>query len=299
MNCVFRFQLTVKTGLIVTLALAVVFAAGCPKKQQDKSSQTPPSSASREKKTPKLDTKIQPPPAANDREKTEPPLAAEQPKEPTMHEPANFKPYESLNGTEAKINFITKYADEYPGSEALLVYKVLDDNDVKVRKAAMGILALKNLDDSNVVYVAAKALKDSELEVRQSEIQACTAITDPAVENVLLTAIADSSAEVRTHAIQVAGHKRPAVRMSVLKAGITSQYGDVKEGTVSSLIDASSPAAMDILIIGLKDSNPDFRNEVKSEINFLISQEFDSYDQAQKWWDDNRSKFDDALAEKK
>ena len=259
--------MAVKTGLIVTLALAVIFAAGCPKKQ-------------------------------NDQKKTEPPVAAEQPKEPNMPEPADLKPYESLNGAEAKINFITKYADEHPGSEALMVYKVLDDNDVKVRMAAMGILAMKNLDDPNVVYVAAKALKDSEPEVRKSAIEACAPITDPAVENVLLTAIADSSEKVRTHAIQVAGHKQPAVRMSVLKAGITSQYGDVKEGTVSSLVDASSPAAMDILIIGLKDTNPDFRNEVRTEIDFLISQKFDTYDQAKKWWDANRSKFDDNLAEK-
>jgi len=259
--------MAVKTGLIVTLALAVVFAAGCPKKQ-------------------------------NDQKKTEPPVAAEQPQKPALPEPADLKPYESLNGAEEKIAFITKYADEHPGSEALMVYKVLDDNDVKVRMAAMEILAMKDLDDPNVVYVASKALKDSELEVRQSAIQACTAITDPAVENVLLTAIADSSEEVRTHAIQVAGHKQPAVRMSVLKAGITSQYEDVKEDTVSALVDASSPAAMDILITGLKDTNPDFRNEVRTEIDFLISQKFDTYDQAQKWWDDNRSKFDDTLAKK-
>ncbi len=267
MNCIFRFEMAVKTGLMVTLALAVVFAAGCPKKQ-------------------------------NDQKKTEPTVAAEQPKEPTLPEPADLKSYKSLNGAEAKINFITKYADEHPESAAIMVYKVLDDNDVKVRKAAMGILAMKNLDDPNVVYVAAKALKDSELEVRQSAIQACTAITDPAVENVLLTAIADSSEKVRTQAIQVASHKQPAVRLSVLKAGITSQYENVKEDAVSSLVNAPSPAAMDILIIGLKDTNPDFRDEVKSEINSLISQEFDTYDQAQKWWDANRSKFDDTLTEK-
>jgi hypothetical protein len=55
---------------------------------------------------------------------------------------------------------------------------------------------------------------------------------------------------------------------------------------------------MDILIIGLKDPNPDFRNEVRTEINFLVSQKFDTYDQAKKWWDDNRSKFGDTLAKK-
>ena len=92
--------------------------------------------------------------------------------------------------------------------------------------------------------------------------------------------------------------KDPDVRLSVLKAGIASQYEDVKEDTVSSLIDASSPAAMDILITGLKDPNPDFRDSVKSAIDFLVSQEFDTYDQAQKWWDANRSKYDDDLSEK-
>jgi len=288
-------------------ALVVIFAVGCPRKQ-GKSSSPPPSSASSEKKTPNRETQIRPAAEVNQNTVASPvkpiaenktaAVAKEPAKEVTLPEPINFQPYESMHIAEEKIAFITKYADEHPGTEALMVYKVLDDNDVKVRKAAMGILAMKNLDDPNVVYVAAKALKDSELEVRQSAIQACTAITDPAVENVLLTAIADSSEEVRTHAIQVAGHKQPAVRMSVLKAGITSQYEDVKEDTVSSLVDASSPAAMDILIIGLKDTNPDFHDEVKSEINFLISQKFDTYDQAKKWWDDNRSKFDDTLAEK-
>jgi len=329
MNRIFRFKMTVRTGLIITLLFAVVMAAGCPKKQ-DKSAPTP---APNETKSPKQDTQIATPPAeanvpnvvaspaepvvdtktttvakspakevslpaADDRKKTEPPVAAEQPKELTLPQPAALKPLESLKTADEKIEFISEYADQHPESAAAMVYNVLDDKDVEVRTAAMEMLTTKDLDDSNVVLVAAKALKDSEPQIRQSAVEACTPITDPAVKNVLLEAIADSSEEVRTAAIQLADQKELPVRMGVLRAGITSQYEDVKEAVVSSLVDISSPAAMDILITGLKDANPDFRDEVKSEISFLISQDFDTYDQAQKWWNANRDKFDNALIEK-
>jgi hypothetical protein len=325
MNRIFRFEMTVRTGLIITLLLAVVFAAGCPKKQ-DKSAKTP---ASNDTKSPEQDTQIESPPVeantpsavitptepAVDKKETTadktPPKVADtkpamqqeaptppQPKAPPILQPADFKPLESLKTAEEKIDFITEYADEHPESTAAMVYNALDDNDVEVRTAAMEMLALKELDDSNVVPVAAKALKDSEPQIRQSAVEACAAITDPAVKNVLLEAIADSSEEVRTAAIQLADQKEPVIRLEVLNAGITSRYEDVKGTVVSSLIDVSSPAAMDILITGLKDTNPDFRDEVKSAISLLISQDFDTYDQAQKWWNANRDKFDNELNEK-
>jgi hypothetical protein len=300
-------------------------AAGCPKKQ-DKSAKTP---ASNDTKSPKQDTQIATPPAeanspsavitptepAVDKTKTTadktPPKAADtkmamqqkalsfpQLKAPPMPRPAELKPLESLKTAGEKIDFITEYADEHPESAAIMVYNVLDDNDVEVRTAAMEMLAMKDSSDPNIVFVADKALKDSELQIRQSAVEACTAVTDPAVENVLLEAIADSSEEVRTAAIQLADQKEPAIRLEVLKAGITSQYEDVKEPVVSSLIDISSPAAMDVLITGLKDADPDFREDVRSAITFLVSQDFDTYDQAQKWWNANRDKFDDELIEK-
>jgi len=209
-----------------------------------------------------------------------------------------LKPFESLKDAEEKIDFITDYADEHPESAAIMVYNVLDDNDVEVRTAAMEMLAIKDLDDPNVVFVAAKALKDDEPQIRQSAIEACTSVTDPTVGSVLVAALADESEDVRTAAIQVADQKEPVIRLEVLKAGIASQYEDVKETVVSSLTDASSPAAMDILITGLKDTDSDFRDEVKSAISFLVSQDFDTYDQAKKWWNANRDKFDNELVEK-
>jgi hypothetical protein len=321
MNRIFSFEKAVKTGLIVTLALAVIFAAGC-RKKQDKTEKTPPPSVPSVKKTTDEVTKVQPSAAEVNKSTVAPaePVVSKTttavtpvlPKETgvpavgkktelpkmTAPEPADLKPYESLNASEEKVDFINEYSDEHPESAALLAYKALDDNDVEVRTAAIEMLAMKELDDPNVIYVAAKAIKDSEAEIRQGAIEACTAVTDPVVGEVLKEAINDSSEEVRTAAMQVADQKDPVIRLPILKAGITSQYEDVKENAVSSLIDLSSPAAVDALIAGLKDPNPDFRDTVKSALDFLISQEFDNYDQAYKWWNANKNKFDDELNEK-
>ena len=305
-------------------------AAGCTKKQ-DKPAKTP---ASNDTKSPKQDTQIATPPveanvpgvvtlptepAVDKKEttadKTPPKVADTEPamqqkvpspkapsslqlKAPPMLEPADLKPLESLKTAEEKTDFITEFADAHPELTPALVYNVLDDNDVEVRTAAMEMLAMKESSDPNIIFVAAKALKDSEPQIRQSAIEACTSVTDPAVGDLLVAALADESEDVRTAAIQLADQKEPAIRLEVLNAGITSQYEDLKETVVSSLIDISSPAAMDVLITGLKDADPDFRDEVRSAITFLVSQDFDTYDQAQKWWNANRDKFDDELIEK-
>jgi hypothetical protein len=317
MNRIFGFKMAVRTGLIITLLLAVVMAAGCPKKQDNASAP-----ASSDKKSPKQDTQIKTPvveanglgavtsptePAVDKKETTAGTKPATQQKAPSsfqfkappIPEPADLKPLESLKGADEKIDFIADFADAHPELTSALVYKALDDSDLDVRTSAMDLLAMKeDADDPNIIYVAVKAMKDVEPQIRQSAVEACASVTDPTVGSVLVSALADESEDVRAAAIQVADQKEPAIRLSVLKAGITSQYEDVKEAVVSSLTDASSPAAMDILITGLKDPNPDFRENVKSAISFLVSQEFDTYDQAKKWWNSNRSKFDNELTEK-
>jgi hypothetical protein len=326
MNRIFKIELIVGTALIVAL-LAVVFITGCRKKQAE----PPKASAPSGTKSHKLDTQIKTPvveangpnvvasptePAVNKTRTTAgktPPKAADtkpamqrktpssaQLKAPPMPRPADLKPLESLKDNDEKIEYITDYADEHPESAAIMVYNVLDDNDVEVRAAAMEMLAMKELDDPNVVFVADKALRDSEPQVRQSAVEACAPVTDPAVGKVLIDALADESEDVRTAAIELADQKEPAIRLEVLKAGITSQYEDVREGAISSLTDASSPAAVDILIEGLQNPNPEFREPFKDALDSLLSTDGDltTYDQYKKWWNANRSRFDNELVEK-
>jgi len=301
MNRIFRFKMAVRTGLIITLLLAVVMAAGCPKKQDNASAPASSDKKSSSAEANGLGAAISPTKPADTKMAMQQKVPSpSQLKAPLMPQPADLKPLESLKSAEEKIDFITEYADEHPESAAVMVYNVLDDNDVEVRTAAMELLAMEESNDPNVVYVAAKALKDSEVQIRQSALEACASVTDPMVGSVLVSALADQSEDVRTAAIQVADQKEPAIRLSVLKAGITSHYEDVREGAVSSLIDVSSPAGVDILIEGLKNPNPEFREPFKDALDFLlpIEEELETYSQYKKWWNANRNKFDDELTEK-
>ena len=315
MSRIFKIETVAGTGLIIALS-AAVFITGCPKKQTEPSK----TSAASEQKKPGHRT---PPPSssvesgdqntANEENKTtstvnprtaenvsetiegEKSAAVSQVKEPALAEPADFKPYDSLKDQGEKIDFIGQYTGEHPNAIPAVVNKVLDDEDADVRAASLLMLEMADFNDGNTVYVITKALKDTEPRVRQAAIEACNPLTDPAVVNILAGGLADESEEVRASSMEVASQKEPDIRLPVLKASITSQYEDVKEGAVSSLIEIDNPDAVDILITGLKDPNPDFRESVKSAINFLISQEFDTYDQAQNWWNANRNKFDDEL----
>jgi len=61
------------------------------------------------------------------------------------------------------------------------------------------------------------------------------------------------------------------------------------------LEDRSDHSAVDILIEGLKDNDPDFREEVNASLDFLIDKEFKTYQEAQAWWNANKDNYDEDL----
>lgn len=216
------------------------------------------------------------------------------------HPPAelNLNQFDALADSDAKMEFISDFADAHPEQTIDLVNKALNDADAEVRLAAVESLSEKEEIGPEAVAAVTKALKDGDERVRQAAVEACANLNAPEIPKILVQAINDSSEDVRSAAFSVVDDKDPPVRLDVLKVGISSQYGDVKEATVTSLIDLSSPAAVDVLIPALKDPDENFREDVASAIEFLVSQEFQTYEQAKKWWDANRKKFDEELNEK-
>jgi hypothetical protein len=334
MNRMVRFETAVRAVLVCVLLLAVVIAAGCSKKQ-DQARKTSSDVAPRDETSPQGNVQVEtpavevntensvpppPPPEAavnkkdtggvrqtvgkkvgrplSERKKVSLPAEANAAAAPETPSEPSVKRFESLAGKEEKVDWIAEFSESHPESTVAMVDKALDDSDVAVRSAAMGVLIDKELDDPEVVRVAAKALKDNDEEIRQNAVEACGSVNNPEVGKVLVQALSDVSEDVRTAALQVADQKDTDIRLEVLKAGISSPYGDVKGDVVSSLIDVSSPAAVDILITGLKDPDAEFRDDVRSAVNFLVSQEFETYEQAKSWWDANRKRFDDELFER-
>ena len=202
---------------------------------------------------------------------------------------------DSMADSERKIEIIETLSEICPDSVVKIVDKALDDDDPEVRRAAMELLVDYELPD--VLPVISKALGDEDEQTREAAVDVLTFVKDPKVGELLVQALGDSSESVRMAALEVAEEQEENVKLDVLKAAISSSYEEVKEDAVSTLIDVSNHYAMDILILGLKDSDAEFREEVNLAISFLISEEFDSYEEAKNWWDANRDKYDDELFE--
>jgi hypothetical protein len=323
MNGIVKFHKTVKTVLLCLLALCLLSLLGCSKKQGQPGKPPPqtepqPQKSPQQKATPaktalKTDSNAAParrrPADSNltskfrqalEKEVTRSLRDREKPAEANEGEPCELtlQQFGSLADSDEKIDFITDFSETHPELTVALADKALDDNDVDVRSAAMEVLIDNEVNKPEVLGIASRALKDSEEQIRQNAVEACALVNDPKVGGILVQALSDQSEDVRTAALQVAGQKDTPVRLEVLKAAITSSYEDVKTASVSALTDMSSPDAVDILITGLKDPTPEFNEQVKTALSLLLSQDFETYDQAKKWWDANRNKFDDELSEK-
>jgi hypothetical protein len=236
-------------------------------------------------------------------EVSEEPMTTEQPspvqlEEMTSSEPLDLNSFGGTKSTRKKLDFIPKFASDSPGSLPELVDIALDDKDPGVRATAMDEITKKGFYSSEIIPVVEKAMGDPEPAIRQKAIEACAHITDPEVGDILKMALEDEREDVRAAAISISAQKDPAIRLPILEAGITSQHTDVKAGAVTELMTTSSPAAFDILITALNDPDPEFHYTVKSTINFLVSQEFETYDQAKQWWDTNRQNFSENLKPK-
>ncbi len=330
MNKIIRFESIAKTVLVCALILAAIIATSCSKKkdqpaetapdtktadatqqmQTEKSQQPQIAVKQTESQTQAAKPQVQPDEISLEQkkqavEKEMARLLSERKKAPQPEKPEARQvvkrvegEFESLTDSDEKIGWIMETTISNPESTLDVVAKALDDNDVEVRLAAMEALIDNESTGPKLVEVVIKALGDTDEQIRQSAIETCGFMSGPEAAKILTYALGDTSEAVRIAAMQVADDRDNTVKVEVFKAGITSSYQDIRENTLSSLIDISSPEAVDVLITGLKDPDPDFREEVNSAIGFLIDQEFETYDQAKKWWDDNRDRFDEELFEK-
>jgi hypothetical protein len=164
-------------------------------------------------------------------------------------------------------------------------------------------LVFSDASSDEVISVIEEALDDSDPNVRLSAIEALgdyeqDESSGNRIVELISRALTDENENVRFAAMSAAQEQEAADKLRILGAAISSAYNDVKLDAVSELSDMSSPAAMDVLIKGLKDNNTEFREEVSTAIYFLIDEQFDNYRQAEQWWKANRHRFDEKLVEK-
>jgi hypothetical protein len=207
----------------------------------------------------------------------------------------NINQFASLQTEEEKTEWISNFTEAHPDQIAAMAETAMNDNNAEVRSAALDAV-IDN--ETSAQQAVEKGLKDSDEQIRAKAAEACQFLNDAQAAGMLADAINDSSEPVRAAAMQAADTKNADTQLNVYKAAINSKYEDVKDAAVPALVDMSSPPAVDTLIEGLKDPNPDFRNDVLQAIDFLVSIECTGYDDCKSKWNTNRNHFDEELNEK-
>jgi hypothetical protein len=202
--------------------------------------------------------------------------------------------FDSAGSVEEKLKFLkslTKLSLEGHKAVIDVAQKALDDPNPKVGRAAIELL--DDYESPEILPAIEQALKSADEQTRTMALESLSAIDDSKVAELLNRALNDVSKEVRATALEVtAGHDSESIQLGVLERGITSPYHDVKSEIISMLQDRSDHIAVDILIEGLKDKDPKFREEINESLDFLIEKEFKTYEEAQAWWRANKDKYD-------
>ena len=210
---------------------------------------------------------------------------------------------ESLNtsvkavGDEKKKVFrekLGKLAREHDPSLIDFVKKALDDPDPEVGRDAIELL--EDYEFPEKLPAIEQALNSQDEETRINAVDALDEVNDPMASDLLIQALNDPSEEVRASALDLGEEYYDSdMWLSVMEAGISSQYDDVKYKIVSLLEDRDDKSALDIIILGLKDDDPKFHAEVNEVLDFMIDKKFDTYEAAFIYWTNNKDSYDDDL----
>ncbi len=207
--------------------------------------------------------------------------------------------FESATSSQEKLDFIeslSELSSEQDLSVIGVVQRALDDPDLEVARAAIELL--ENYNTPEILPAVERALSIVDDQIRTDALMSLSGIDNAEVCELLIQALGDNSKNVRATALKVASEHSDRIELGVLEKGIVSSYVDVKYASAWLLQDRSDHSGIEILFGGLKDTNPEFREEVNETLNFLINQEFETYDEAITWWGENKNNYDNELFEK-
>ncbi len=199
-----------------------------------------------------------------------------------------------------KIEFLESLTDlslERDPTVLPILLQAINDYDPEVSIAASKMLSEYRTPE--VLPVIEAALLSSNEQVRLNALEPLGEINDIVVSDLLALAYTDSFEDVRTKALDITGMMEEGdIQLKALSSGIGSTNEDVKTEILSILEFRGDRDSVSIVIEGLKDPSPEFREEVNSVLSFMIDQEFSSYNEAVKWWDSNKNRYDEDLFEK-
>lgn len=172
----------------------------------------------------------------------------------------------------------------------------LDDPDPAVVQAGAGLLESYSLPEA--LSLIEKALHSRDEQTRLIALSPLEQIADPKAAQLACLALSDPSPEVRSQALEVIRGQQEDIQILSLSQAMGSVSDEVKSDVLSLLELRGDKPAVEVILVGLKDPNSEFQEEVKRVLQFLLDQEFTSYNEAMRWWRANRDRYDENLFEK-
>jgi hypothetical protein len=204
--------------------------------------------------------------------------------------------FQAATEPSAKLEILDELA-EIPHLDTLAVVKrALLDDDADIRQRALEVI--EGYTTAETLPLIKAALADPDADVRLAAVNALAAITDSGAKALLMAALSDSEQEVREAVFAGLESQSADTRLDVYGAGIVSAYEDVWENVVSAILFAPTQDAMYVLLEGLREPGSEKHQRTNSALYFLLSEQFETYDEGLRWWDANRDRFDASVEEK-
>jgi flagellar basal body-associated protein FliL len=137
------------------------------------------------------------------------------------------------------------------------------------------------------------ALSDPDETVRENAVERLEDVKDESINEPLQRALTDIADSVREEAILIMnGIENPEIILPSLVTAIDSGDPGIAEEALDIISEVQTHQAIDLVIEkGLNNDNSEIREEALSKLGDMTDQDFESAEEAQQWWLENKDTF--------
>jgi hypothetical protein len=137
------------------------------------------------------------------------------------------------------------------------------------------------------------ALNNPDATARENALEKLKDVNDESINKALQMALSDTSTSVREAAMFIMNNfENPEMILPSLETAIDSGDPEMAKEALDIISEVQTHQAIDLVIEkGLKNNNSEISEEALSELEDMTGQDFDSAEEAQQWWFENKYTF--------
>jgi HEAT repeat protein len=170
-------------------------------------------------------------------------------------------------------------------------YSAADTTDL--RREVVGLA--RQVGGDALVAVLQQAFASEDQVTRLDASRSLSMLPENRMRDGFALGFESPDAETRHDVMDQIQQVQPQLRAELLKVALSASAADVQRRAIEMITDSPNPAYFDSLLEGLRSSSPEIKPEVQKAIADLVQQDFTNYDEANRWWQENREHYDDLM----